>query len=128
LADAAAAVGLRLASRPGGAALPDGEAPVSPSEADSTITRLRRPPVPEGYNPSTFGSDLIRWGVGAADAEARLSTVNKADVVQMTDKGLSKEMAKNWKDFYKSQEIHGRGKDVAGPRADLMQKILDLWP
>ncbi|MFK9006896.1 DUF4951 domain-containing protein [Pseudomonas pergaminensis] len=91
------------------------------------VSKLSRPIIPEGMTQSQFGKEVIGWGARPEGALERLDTINSAEVTSMKDQGLTREMAKQWEDFYKNEFARNANNVTAKNRVELMKKILKYW-
>jgi len=83
------------------------------------------PPTPGGMSTAEFGQQVMKWGRGDAEAIARASdpTLTKG---YLDSKGVTLEMAEQWRDFY-INEAHVRPNNPSAKgRAELMQKAVEL--
>ena len=74
--------------------------------------------------------DVTGWNGDdpVATANARAETITRQSVDNMRYQGLTKELATAFRDLYRAAADGGvRGGDVAGARANLMEKILKHW-
>jgi hypothetical protein len=86
--------------------------------------RLPVPPVPKGVkNLNEFGTKIMKWGTGSAEARARMATLSRAELEQG---GVTREMAEAWRDFYRNEMVRNRANPSAPGRADLMQRAVEL--
>ncbi len=97
------------------------------SLVNPAIDRLEIPATPHNMSLPEFGKALIGWGSGPQDAEARFNQVSKADVEHMQQQGLTLAMAESWQKFYENETQRNAGNPTAPFRAQLMQKIVNLW-
>jgi RHS repeat-associated protein len=70
---------------------------------------------------------VIGWGRGASAASQRLASLTRSDVLGMRAAGLTREQVVSIRNGYYAAVSAGEGAAVALPRAQLMQRILDLW-
>ena len=80
-------------------------------------------PLPEGVTQSVFGREIMRWGTGHDAARARIRTIS-AEVLR--SQGVTVEMAKAWRDFYRAVVAENPGNPSAAGRADLMDHVANL--
>jgi hypothetical protein len=79
------------------------------------------PSVPPGLTPSEFGQRL--WGTGPEDARERLNNITREDIVRL---GLTRDLVRQWRDFYQLQAKRGRGLPTSLVRIQLLDKCLEL--
>jgi hypothetical protein len=91
------------------------------------ITRLPPPAVPLGVSRSQFGSDVIGWGSGESGTLLRLSEINPLTVTAMQQRGLTFEMAKEWRNFYANEFLRNANNATANARVMLMNSIINNW-
>lgn len=91
------------------------------------IERMAIPPTPNNMILPAFGQGVIGWGSGPQDAHTRLLNLKHADVEIIKAQGVTLEMAKAWQDFYENETQRNPGNPTAPFRAQLMQKIVQLW-
>jgi uncharacterized protein DUF4951 len=85
--------------------------------------RLPRPGLPEGMTPRQFGRDVMRWGTGDADALSRIDSLTREELEQA---GVTRDMALQWRDFYRSELARNPGNPSAAGRAELMEAAARL--
>jgi hypothetical protein len=90
------------------------------------IERLKIPSVPDGVTPNEFGKKVIQWGTGAQAAIDREKNLTVNDVEEMKSKGLTREMATAWRDYYVNDQLRNANNPTAKNRIPLMEKILQL--
>jgi len=81
------------------------------------------PPMPPNMGPSQFGKNVMKWGRGDAEARARIQSLTREELEK---NGVTKEMAKQWRDFYQAEKARVPGNPSAAGRAELMQKAYEL--
>ena len=101
--------------------------PQTKSLVNPEIDRLAIPPTPYDMSLPEFGKGVVGWGSGPKDAETRLNNVTKAEVEQMKQQGLTRDMAETWQKFYENETQRNAGNPTAPFRAQLMKKIVSLW-
>jgi RHS repeat-associated protein len=87
------------------------------NDPSKDVPILPMPPGTKGF--AEFG-EKMGWGRGSAEARARIETLTREELEQ---KGITKQMAEEWRDFYKQQP---ETNPSAAGRADLMQHAADL--
>jgi RHS repeat-associated protein len=74
---------------------------------------------------------IVGWGGGrnnaAGQAWARIRQIDRAAVREMRRQGLTRTIARGWRDRYNAAVASGRGGLVAPARAALMDAILNNW-
>ena len=80
-------------------------------------------PLPEGVTPNEFGTQIIRWGRGDAEARNRIKTIT-AD--ELRTHGVTAAMAEAWLNFYRAVKAEHPANPSAAGRADLMEHIAKL--
>jgi hypothetical protein len=86
--------------------------------------RLPVPPIPKGVkNLNEFGTKIMKWGTGSAEARARIGTLSRAELDQG---GVTREMAEAWRDFYRNEMVRNPANPSAAGRADLMQRAVEF--
>lgn len=80
-------------------------------------------PLPEGLTQSQFGREVMKWGTGHAAARTRIRTITAEELKRQ---GVTVEMAKAWRDFYRSVAGEHPGNPSAAGRADLMEHVVHL--
>jgi RHS repeat-associated protein len=78
---------------------------------------------PGGMGTADFGQKVMKWGRGDADALGRIDTLTREELEQS---GVTKEMAKEWRDFYKQVSAENPGNPSAAGREKLMQRAYEL--
>jgi RHS repeat-associated protein len=94
---------------------------VSPSNVNPGFPRLPVPATPNNMSQAKFG-ELMGWG-SKKQALDRIETITKEEMIR---KGVTKQMAEQWRDFYLNEAKRVPGNQSAMPRAQLMQKVVDL--
>ena len=74
---------------------------------------------------SDFGKKVVGWGKGPQGALDQLKNINANSVAKMKEQGLTKDMATQWRDFYKNEFSRNANNTTAENRVKLMNKILD---
>ncbi len=90
-----------------------------------SVPKLPRPSTPNGMTQSQFGKELVGWGKGPQGALDQLGNINASSVAKMRQGGLTKDMATQWRDFYKNEFTRNANNTTAANRVQLMDKILD---
>jgi hypothetical protein len=90
--------------------------------ADETGTiggggRLPLPDLPQGMTRSQFGSEVMRWGTGDAEALARIDSLTREELQQA---GVTRDIALQWRNFYRSELVRNPDNPSAAGRAELM--------
>lgn len=81
------------------------------------------PPIPSGYAKSSqWGDNVLRWGKGLDAPRARIGNVTAADL-----KGMTKNMAGQWAEYYNAVKRVTPNNKTAIGRADLMDHIYNDW-
>ena len=83
----------------------------------------KAPGVPHPFTQTQFGEILIRWGTGDAQARARIGTITRDELQNMR---MTAELARQWRDFYRSEVQRVPSNPSARGRADLMQYVFEL--
>ncbi len=86
-------------------------------------TRHVPPPTPRGMTLREFGTRVMRWGTGDDAARARVRTLTREE---LTQGGLTPEMAEAWRDFYLHELARNPRNPSAAGRAALMQRAVAL--
>jgi len=81
------------------------------------------PPIPPNLTTADFGQNVMKWGRGDNEARARIQTLTREELEKS---GVTKEMAKEWRDFYRQVKMQNTGNPSAAGRADLMQRAYQL--
>lgn len=79
--------------------------------------------IPPGITTSEFGTNIMKWGTGDAAARSRMQTLTREELEKS---GVTKEMAEQWRDFYKTVKASNPENPSAQGRAELMQRAVDL--
>jgi RHS repeat-associated protein len=90
--------------------------------ADFAFRTMPRP-LPPGVTQAQFGNEVMRWGTGNAAARERIATLTREG---LTKAGVTKDMARAWRDFYRTVARETPANPSAAGRADLMQRALEL--
>jgi hypothetical protein len=85
--------------------------------------RLPIPPIPPGTTVPEFGNEIMQWGSGSEAARERIETLGRDWLV---DKGVTREMAESWRDFYVNETERNPDNPSAHGRADLMEHAAEL--
>jgi hypothetical protein len=85
--------------------------------------RFPLPDLPEGMTRSQFGTDVMRWGTGDAEALARIDSLTREELQQA---GVTRDMALQWRDFYENELARNPNNPSAAGRAELMQAAARL--
>jgi hypothetical protein len=103
--------------------------PLEP-QIDPETGKVKVPPVPSPTQPM---ADVMKWGKGIPgipETRARIGTLTLDELVRG---GVTKQLAEQWRDFYRAAAARdpfdpatGRGNPQAQPRAELMQRAVDL--
>lgn len=101
--------------------------PAKPSLVNEDIPRLALPPTPHNITLPAFGQGIIGWGSGPNDAQHRLNTISQYDVEQLKTKDVTLDMIQTWQKFYENETRRNPNNPTAPLRAQLMQKIAQLW-
>lgn len=81
-----------------------------------------RPPTPGGIGNREFGK-IMKWSTGNESARQRMASLTRGELERA---GVTKEMAAQWRDFYREvQRVSPQNPSAAG-RADLMQRAFEL--
>jgi hypothetical protein len=85
---------------------------------------MREPPgVPAGKTRSEFGTKTMRWGTGDAAARARIESLTQHE---LENAGVTLQMARAWRDFYRQELVRNPANPSAAGRADLMRRAMEL--
>ena len=79
------------------------------------------PPIPAGMSLPEFSHRL--WGIGLEDAEERLKTITRAEIVEL---GMNIELTQWWLEFYKSESMRERGLPTSAARVKLLERCYQL--
>jgi RHS repeat-associated protein len=79
--------------------------------------------LPAGISNSEFGQNVMKWGRGDAQARERISTLTREELEKG---GVTKEIAKSWRDFYQQVKASNPTNPSAQGRMELMQKAFEL--
>lgn len=85
--------------------------------------RLPVPPIPDGMSLREFGEFIMRWGTGDDEARSRIPELNRTALLEA---GVTREMALQWRDFYRREMRINLDNPSAAGRTDLMQAAADL--
>lgn len=96
-------------------------------KVNANIERNALPQTPNNMSLPNFGQGVIGWATGPEGAEARLKTVEKADIQKFKDKGVTLAMVQEWQAFYENEVKRNPCNPTAPFRAQLMKKIAMLW-
>jgi hypothetical protein len=66
---------------------------------------------------SQFGSEVMRWGTGDAEALARIDSLTREELQQA---GVTRDIALQWRNFYRSELVRNPDNPSAAGRAELM--------
>lgn len=83
----------------------------------------QKPATPDNMGTSAFGNQVMKWGTGDAAARARMATLTRE---QLQRAGVTKELAAQWRDFYREVARATPANPSAAGRADLMQRAVEL--
>lgn len=72
---------------------------------------------------SEFGNNVMKWGTGNDAARDRIATVTRDE---MQNAGVTQQMAKEWRDFYRNEMVRNPSNPSAAGRTDLMQHVFQL--
>jgi len=86
-------------------------------------TFLPVPQTPPGTSVPKFGKDIMKWGTGDAEARARAANLTREELERA---GVTREMAEQWRDFYKDVITKTPNNPSAAGRTDLMQRAVEL--
>ena len=89
-----------------------------------TVAKLAAPAVPEGVTQAQFGRNILGWGVGPQGAADRIGALTVDSVSKMQSQGLTREMASQWRDFYRNEFSRNSNNVTAQNRVELMDKII----
>lgn len=101
--------------------------PVMQSLVNPAYQRMPIPATPNNMTLPAFGQGIIGWGTGPHDAKRRFESIGSADVEGLKSQGVTLEMAQAWQVFYDNETLRNPGNPTAPYRAQLMQKIVQLW-
>lgn len=101
--------------------------PVMQSLVNPAYQRMPIPATPNNMTLPAFGQGVIAWGTGPHDAKRRFESIGSADVEGLKSQGVTLEMAQAWQVFYDNETLRNPGNPTAPYRAQLMQKIVQLW-
>jgi hypothetical protein len=79
--------------------------------------------LPAGMSNSDFGKNVMKWGTGDQAARERISTLTREELEKA---GVTKEMAKSWRDFYQQVKATNPSNPSALGRMELMQKAYEI--
>jgi len=80
-------------------------------------------PTPGNMGTADFGQKVMKWGRGDAEARARIQTLTREELEKS---GVTKDMAKAWRDFYENVKTANQGNPSAEGRKELMQRAYEL--
>lgn len=101
--------------------------PVMQSLVNPAYQRMPIPATPNNMTLPAFGQGIIGWGTGPHDAKRRFENIRRADVDGLKSQGVTLEMVQAWQAFYDNETLRNPGNPTAPYRAQLMQKIVQLW-
>jgi hypothetical protein len=81
------------------------------------------PPTPRGVSTAYFGRYIMKWGIGADGAIARIKTVTEQDLRQ---ENLTCEILAGWYEFYHDESDSNPRNLAAAARAELIAHCLKL--
>jgi RHS repeat-associated protein len=87
------------------------------------VQRLDRPSTPNDMSNTSFGTRVMEWGRGNNDARERIGSLTKE---QLENRGVTREMAQQWRDFYVNEVLRIPNNPSARGRAELMQRAVEL--
>jgi len=82
-----------------------------------------KPTTPNNMGTSEFGKNVMKWGTGDEAARARMATLTKEELQRA---GVTKELATQWRDFYREVARITPANPSAAGRADLMERAIEL--
>lgn len=96
-------------------------------KVNETIERNAVPVTPNDMSLPSFGQGVIGWATGPDGAKARLENIASKDIQVFKDNGVTLPMVKEWQAFYENEVRRNPCNPTAPFRADLMNKIAELW-
>jgi hypothetical protein len=81
------------------------------------------PQTPSGMTLAKFGQQVMKWGRSGAEARARITTITREE---LESSGVTKQLAKAWRNFYQQEAIRNPGNPSAAGRAELMDHAVKL--
>lgn len=81
------------------------------------------PGTPDNMGNSRFGKEVMKWGTGDEAARSRMGTLTREELQRA---GVTKEIAAQWRDFYREVARVTPANTSAAGRADLMQRAVEL--
>ena len=81
------------------------------------------PDPPVGMTTSEFGRRVMRWGQGDEQARERMATLT---LEELQSGGVTGELARLWRDFYRREKARRPMNPSAEGRADLMLHAVEL--
>jgi RHS repeat-associated protein len=81
------------------------------------------PPTPGGMTQKQFGEQVMKWGQSGAEARARIASLTREELERA---GVTKAIAKAWRNFYRNEASSGRMNPSAAGRAELMSRAVKL--
>ena len=82
----------------------------------------KTPSTPNNIGNREFGK-VMKWGTGDEAARARMATLTKEELQRA---GVTKELAAQWRDFYREVARVTPANTSAAGRADLMQRAVEI--
>ncbi len=83
----------------------------------------RTPDTPPGTTRNEFGTRIMKWGTGDAAARQRIGSLTREELERA---GVTRELAEQWRDFYRAEMRRNQANPSAAGRADLMQRAVEL--
>jgi len=83
----------------------------------------QKPSTPNDMGTSEFGKQVMKWGTGDEAARARITNLTREELERA---GVTKEIAAQWRDFYREVARVTPANPSAAGRADLMQRAVEL--
>ncbi|MGI8549798.1 MAG: DUF4951 domain-containing protein [Dehalococcoidia bacterium] len=93
------------------------------SDPSDEIPRSLPGPLPRGMNNRQFGQ-LIGWGTGDAEAEARVGSV---EITALKTAGVTRAIIRAWAAGYRQELRRNPGNPSAGGRVALLDWLLRDW-
>lgn len=81
------------------------------------------PSLPDGMSLREFARDVMKWGIGDADARARSHNLTKQE---LESAGVTRQIAEDWQSFYQAVQAATPQNPSAAGRAELMQRAVEL--
>ena len=87
------------------------------------VSVQRTPDTPPGTTRNEFGTRIMQWGTGDAAARQRIGSLTREELERG---GVTREMAEQWRDFYRAEMRRNQANPSAAGRAELMQRAVEL--